>query len=319
MAEDGFAVGYGVDIAAHGAELRRLGYNTEKGSLIPVDVVDAIEKREIEEGLKEIRTKTSGLNLKEYQIYALLSRAYNCGMAGALSYTRGSPALNFVDSYKKYWNSSKDDLFKSKNSNPNFSHKLYTQYMSEPVTSNTGYLEGLENRRKSEWCLFQTGYFGYDLKHGSGHGMDEYYVEGYGTDFLEVAKKCHDYIRKENYTYIQGTTIPADKNNVKGIDCSAYVTWVLYEYGYTELKGWQKSTLWYMDTNTMKKMGWTVKSATQAQAGDIVVNNEHMEIYAGDGKFYNAGCTEAIRKEISNSGKGYLNTFTYAITVTPPK
>lgn len=136
--------------------------------------------------------------------------------------------------------------------------------------------------------------------------------------FLEVAKECHDYIRQNNYSYIQGTTIPADENSVSGIDCSAYVTWVLYEYGYTELKGHQKTCRWFMNTSTMQKMGWTVLPATQAEAGDIVVNSHHMEIYAGDGKFYNAGSTEAIRREISNCGVGYLNDFTYAIRVTPP-
>lgn len=136
--------------------------------------------------------------------------------------------------------------------------------------------------------------------------------------FLAVAKECHDYIRQNNYSYIQGTTIPADENSVSGIDCSAYVTWVLYEYGYTELKGHQKTCSWFMNTSTMQKMGWTVLPATQAEAGDIVVNSHHMEIYAGDGKFYNAGSTEAIRREISNCGVGYLNDFTYAIRVTPP-
>lgn len=146
------------------------------------------------------------------------------------------------------------------------------------------------------------------------------YEPGFAANgsFLAVAKECHDYIRQNNYSYIQGTTIPADENSVSGIDCSAYVTWVLYEYGYTELKGHQKTCSWFMNTSTMQKMGWTVLPATQAEAGDIVVNSHHMEIYAGDGKFYNAGSTEAIRREISNCGVGYLNDFTYAIRVTPP-
>lgn len=146
------------------------------------------------------------------------------------------------------------------------------------------------------------------------------YEPGFATNgsFLAVAKECHDYIRQNNYSYIQGTTIPADENSINGIDCSAYVTWVLYEYGYTELKGHQKTCRWFMNTSTMQKMGWTVLPATQAEAGDIVVNSHHMEIYAGDGKFYNAGSTEAIRREISNCGVGYLNDFTYAIRVTPP-
>ncbi len=202
-----------------------------------------------------------------------------------------------------------------------FKNGLFTNYMTWLNYAGSGtHPIGWEYRRKSEWSLFQTGYFGYDLKHGTGHGMDEYYSGGNGSqsDFLAVAKSCHDYLKNNNFYYVQGNSIPYP-NGTSYTDCSAYVTWVLYEYGYTELKGPQKSTTWYMDKSAMEKKGWTVKPATQAKAGDIVVNDYHMEIYAGDGKFYNAGSTTAMREEISNSGTGYLGNFTYAITVTPPK
>lgn len=62
---------------------------------------------------------------------------------------------------------------------------------------------------------------------------------------------------------------------------------------------------------------WVYKVATQAQPGDVVVNDHHMEIYAGNGQFYNAGSTDAINREISNNGDGYLSSFTYAITISP--
>lgn len=155
------------------------------------------------------------------------------------------------------------------------------------------------------------------------------------ASFLEVAKIRHDYIRLNNYYYSSAASVGAGQfvkdatsvgssvpKPVSGegtyIDCSAYVTDVLYCYGYTEYGGWQKSTSYYMNKSTMEQKGWSVRPASQAQAGDIVVNNGHMEIYAGNGQFYNAGSTNAIRSEISNSGVGRLNDFTYAITVTPP-
>jgi len=153
------------------------------------------------------------------------------------------------------------------------------------------------------------------------------------ADFLTVAKECHDYIRTNNFYYSSAANKKAGKyvgdgtstgngkipypNGTQYTDCSAYITWVLYEYGYDHFTS-QKTSAWFMDRDAMKKMGWTVLPASQAEAGDIVAKNGHVEIYAGNGKFYNAGCTEAIRKEISNSGVKYLNTFTYAIRVTKP-
>lgn len=156
-----------------------------------------------------------------------------------------------------------------------------------------------------------------------------------GGDFLEVAKQVHDYIRENNFFYPSAANIAAGQHVAKGesqgshippegkyIDCSGFVTWVLAQCGYTELGegAWQKATGWYMDQSSRmaEYSNWVYKPATQAEAGDVVVSASHMEIYAGNGQFYNAGSTDAIRKEISNSGEGHLADFTYAITV-PPK
>lgn len=48
---------HGVDIGTHGAELRKLGYSTEIGSKIPIDVVDAIEEREINGDISAVKLK----------------------------------------------------------------------------------------------------------------------------------------------------------------------------------------------------------------------------------------------------------------------
>ena len=153
-------VGYGIDIYNGGfADIfLAAGYTLEVGAEVDVDFVDALEKQEIESNISSVKSITSGLDLKDYQIHALVSRAYNCGVSGALTYKRGSPAMNFVDSYNAYW-SEEDDQFEEKNSNADFSHSLYTQYMSKPTTSDGQYMAGLETRRESEWTLFQTGYY----------------------------------------------------------------------------------------------------------------------------------------------------------------
>ena len=160
----------------------------------------------------------------------------------------------------------------------------------------------------------------------------------YNGTFIEIAKQCHDYIRVNNYYYSSdshkkaggcncggtkcgtstGSSIPKPaKGEGNYIDCSSYVTWVLYEYGYTEFAGWQKVCRDYINNKSTyeSKYGWVYKSATQAQAGDIVVNSKHMEIYIGNGQFLGAGCTRAIRQDVSNAGVNYLKNFTYAITI----
>ena len=155
-----------------------------------------------------------------------------------------------------------------------------------------------------------------------------------GGDFLEIAKQVHDYIRENNFFYASAANIAAghyvgdassEGSHIppegKYIDCSGYVTWVLAQYGYTELGdgAWQKATDWYMNQSDRlaEYPNWIYKPATQAEAGDVVVNGHHMEIYAGNGQFYNAGSTNAINKEISDSGEVHLSSFTYAITISP--
>ena len=144
-------------------------------------------------------------------------------------------------------------------------------------------------------------------------GIDVSQFIGNGGDFLEVAKECHDYVREHNFVYYNGNTIPIDENNYNGIDCSAYVTWVLYEYGYTDLAGWQQTTRTLL--GLAQRKGWTVKSGSEAVAGDIMLNpNSHTSIYAGNGQFYDCGSTSLIQSEITTWNPGYQ----YAITVTKP-
>lgn len=161
--DDGYghaAVGYGIDIFKGGfaALFLENGYPTYVGGEVDIDFVDSLEQLTTSNMLDEITSITSGLNLKEYQIHALVSRAYNCGVSGAMyeNYSAISN-LNFVNSYKAYWDDSKDDL--EGQSEANYDHKLYTTYMEYPRKSEGRISEGLIRRRKSEWRLFQTGYY----------------------------------------------------------------------------------------------------------------------------------------------------------------
>ena len=134
-----------------------------------------------------------------------------------------------------------------------------------------------------------------------------------GGDFLAVAKQCHDYLRTNNFVYHQGNNIPLNQNGNNYVDCSSYVTWVLYEYGYKDLAGHQQSTRTLL--GLAQRKGWTIKSGSEAVAGDIVlIPSYHTAIYAGNGQFYDCGSTNLIRSEITTWNPGY----DYAITVTKP-
>ena len=181
----GSAVGYGVDIATHGARLRAAGYDTSIGSLIPVTVVDPIEKEEREARYADVEAleTANGISLTVYQKFALTSRTYNYGLDGGTeqnSKFKYPSNLTFVQAYKQYYNSS--DNYYGDYSKTDFSHQLYTQYMTALHYASGGQPDGWVTRRKSE-CLFQTGYFGWGLKNGNAYpiGFDEYCMVSMAT------------------------------------------------------------------------------------------------------------------------------------------
>jgi hypothetical protein len=227
------------------------------------------------------------------------------GVSGAVNTKRGTPSLNFVDSYKKYWNDSQDDYFAKGMTNANFSHSLYTQYMSKPTTSKGKYLAGLEARRKSEWRLFQTGY--YDRIN------QQYQENAGGGSIISVADAIHKYMETNRYGYCVGrsggldecskrgeahglnTTFEASKSGSHHACCATYVSWVLQETGYISNSEHTDSSA-ALNTLLMRK-GWKViTNASELQAGDIIYYSYgHIEICAGGGKVYNAGSGDRIR------------------------
>lgn len=280
-------VGYGIDIYNSGFLDRFLaaGYDVSMGAYIDVEFVDALEKEEVENAIAVVEEKTSGLNLTQYQKYALVSRIYNCGSAGAFTTRNGK---DFVTAYNSYWDQEKDDEYKVTTNESMYNHPLYQNYMNVPVTSNGGYLAGLENRRKSEWILFKTGY--YDR-------IDKWCSNSSGGAIVEKAVECHEYLRNNGYVYAQaGINIPIT-SSIRTVDCSSYVSWVLYEAGFSEFEGYQKTSYVFFDN----PWGWQEVSVSEAQPGDIVIYDGHVEIVAGDAgdRFvvYNCGGETSISAE----------------------
>ena len=280
-------VGYGIDIYNSGFLDRFLaaGYDVSIGSYIDVEFVDALEDEEIQSAIQTVESKCAGLNLTLYQKYALVSRIYNCGSSGAFTSRNGK---TFVEAYNAYWNAETDDEYGVTSNDSMYNHPLYTNYMSEPVTSGGNYMLGLERRRKSEWILFKTGYYDSIGKWCSQSGT--------GT-IVEKAVECHRYLRTNGYYYAQaGVNIPITGSG-RTIDCSSFVSWVLYEAGFEEMEGYQQTSYTFL----ANKWGWQELSVSEAQPGDLLVYSAHVEIVAGDAgdRFlvYNCGSNNSINAE----------------------
>ena len=286
----GSAVGHGVDIGAHGAELRAAGYNTSIGSKIPVDVVDVIEKRVINSQLADIKSKTKGLNLKEYQIYALLTRQYNTGHFPS----------EFVNTYKTYWNSKKDDKYGKKDS-VDYNHKLYTNLLSKPITSKGEVLNGLINRRKSEWLLFQTGYFDRGV---NGYCSTDSVESGTIGAILSKAKEIHECLEKNKASWsVDILPTYEEIRNSKYVCCANYVSAVLIDAGCIDKSEYTPGAATLESVLARKNSFKKISNYSDLKAGDIVFMTRenstsgtgHVQIFAGNSKWYNTGSTGTIQ------------------------
>lgn len=290
------------------------------GEEVDKEFVDNLTDKTINELYNNIVSVTTGLNLTEYQLIAMTSRAYNCGVNGA-TYTRNGKT--FKEAYSEYWNQEEDDLYEAKNKDADFNHKLYTTYMNEPTTSEGEYLPGLERRRKAEWTLFQTGYF--DV-------LNVWYEEK--GKIVEIADEMAKIMSNEGWTYCVGgcnsyeecgkfgkshclnNTFEQARNGSKTTCCATFVSWVLQEAGYlTDSEHTNSSTALYKCLKTSKGF-IEIKNISELQPGDILFYDynsnmvdglDHVEIYAGDGKSYSAGSGNCIRGNVPKVWNGWMS------------
>lgn len=330
-------VGYGVDIANSGFQYRfeEKGYPTYIGGWVDIEFVDELELEELQDGYDDVTAETAGLDLTGYQIAALVSRYYNAGIDGWKKVCNEAGGKNFVQAYGVWWSNSKtEEYFGQSNNSSIYSESLYTNYMYQPNTSKGQFVKGLENRRKSEWLLFTTGY---------ADRLDIQWSDNmYGGDIVSVATRIHEYIRENKYAYscshnvYGGYVNTCEKNEeshfgkdlnsstiqdwyeMRCIDCSAFVSWVLYESGIDI--GRQTSDFFYGGgyTSSYTQYNWQkITNWNDLQPGDILVKSGHVEIYIGNGYTLGAGCTDAIRREKSYGNLSSIkNDFAFAVRVT---
>lgn len=131
-------VGYGIAIQYNLDRLSAVGIDGNSlhaGDLVPKILVDQVKQQVISAIYSDITSLLSreGITLENYQIDALVSRAYNMGNV-----------VDFPENYKKYGNT----------------QPLYDNYMSKPITDRAGNeLAGLVKRRAAEWNLFHNGVY----------------------------------------------------------------------------------------------------------------------------------------------------------------
>ncbi len=147
------------------------------------------------------------------------------------------------------------------------------------------------------------------------------------TKVLPVAEKIwHQVVNGDFHYNAENTEQIPIKGNL--IDCSSYVSWVLYEMGYKDFAGGQHRTRDFMKTDWHKKYGWTEISVAagedvtnKVKPGDIVVRTNvakngkvgygHVSIVAAvkDGNVYSYDCGDESLWRNSKGGPQNMTWF----------
>ena len=178
-AKDGvYTVGYGVNINRHFEKVKNAlaEVGTEVSSIDDISygmyldktAIDKVKDMLIDEFVETVKAETNGIELTEYQIHALASRAY---VHGTTNVGNDKPFKNY---YTQYWNQENDDKYdelyekykdnqtasKTIRSEIDFTHKLFTECMDIYVSQSfDSQYPGYEVRQKSEFTLFSGGYY----------------------------------------------------------------------------------------------------------------------------------------------------------------
>ncbi len=256
------------DFLAYGVNVRTL--NT--GDLVSKESAMAVFALVIQGFETKVDTYLSnnGISLEQAQRDALVAVCYQYGNIG-----------NFAEAYRQCGNT---DALKT---------AFKTAGGGQPFNGST-------NRKTANWQLFHTGKY--------------YTAEGneISSGVIGIADQIHKYMEQNNYSYcVYGsnsyeecgslgkshglsTTFENSKTN-KNTCCATYVSWVLQEAGYFTAADHTNSAT--AMSNKLKAKGWqAITNASELQPGDVVYfGYGHVEIYAGDGKVYNAGSGSAIR------------------------
>lgn len=164
--DDVHTVGYGVNMEANQEAFAEVGIDVntvQYGDYIEKEIVDKIEENIIQGRIDRIKGATTGIELEEYQLHALVSHSY---VAGNINY--------FVDAYNNYWKQETDDKYEELYEEYKDTPEKTTEIMSK-IDFNNGIYDaffsfynnralndrypGYITRQRSEYTLFQGGYY----------------------------------------------------------------------------------------------------------------------------------------------------------------
>ena len=142
----------------------------------------------------------------------------------------------------------------------------------------------------------------YKNRGGSGGSL----VGGSAQGILDGAEKVHTMYEQQGWTYSVGgdlfwNDIERSTNNPNRVSCCAtligsalYVGGVLSEQ---ELNSFNYNYVPSVDSYLESHNWIRVNNYSDLQAGDIVIMPGHVQLYAGNGTWYNAGSTSAIQRD----------------------
>lgn len=150
--------------------------------------------------------------------------------------------------------------------------------------------------------------------------------------FVDVATKCHAFIRNNNYSYSNvGRDLPVENGDCAYIDCSSFVSMALEQYG---LKDWSGYPHQLTDTSLVtygtSKLQTIAENASintveqlksaGAQAGDIVKMNTHTQILygydsSGNAIWLNCGGERSINAPEGTDTSSSFDTITHIFRV----
>ena len=147
-------------------------------------------------------------------------------------------------------------------------------------------------------------------------------VTGFARTILENAAECKQYVANNGFTYGATGNIPITSTGGT-VDCSGFVSWVLYEAGYRATFGGHQ---WNVSRFESNPLGWQeITSFDAIQPGDLIIMNDdkgnyagHIQIYAGNGLYYNCGYTGAIEKAGATKSTRTEKDFNLALRPSSP-
>lgn len=285
------------EYAEEGISIDNGQYNDVGVSKVDAKIVDNVKSKLLTGYQSKIKSQLQDggiLNeISQEQIDSLTCIMYQYGNIG-----------NFVDMYKEYGNT---EALRT-----NAKSKSGKTYFNSDVESN--------GRSEANWRLFNEG------KYIAGNG-EELKSSSYtnGGKIIDVASNIWKNIATSGKftTYGGISSIPSVGPTM---DCSGFVSWVLYEAGYKEEFYYQHDTRSFYATNWNQKYGWEEISVASGenpinklQPGDIFVRygggTHHVNIVASieDGKLMAYDCGNA--SNWLNSGGNSVNE-SYFLTET---